>query len=359
MRSKHAREVIVASLHAVKPVAGGLLNSSGEATRTALNAYAKVAETLGETIFNATMVASPDKDTEQLTCSGSTTRNQKLMSATSGINTSRPTGIAGATTDSKHRNANFHTVKRGDTFSGIAKKLGVPLNDLKRLNPKMAGADGTFNLLFPDQKIRLPPGKSAAAETTPATTHAHAPMENGESSFIESEHPSKPLVLGSNTGAPAEIETDIPPRRALDLQREQIASKNKVASPEVETTNVTDDQARRTRHSFTAIYSRALQELFPGDSKRQQEVHNALIPPETTSTNKDFSPDLFKVATREEFEQLASAIKADAASIGQDNELALKFLNQPNTRLSATEVAKLGNDLADRLSVFGAVAAQP
>ncbi len=47
-----------------------------------------------------------------------------------------------------------YTVKSGDTLSGIARRFGVPLNQLIAMNPQIANP----NLIYPDQQIRIPNG---------------------------------------------------------------------------------------------------------------------------------------------------------------------------------------------------------
>lgn len=67
-----------------------------------------------------------------------------------------------------------HTVRRGDTLSGIANQHGVTTADLLRANPQIRNAD----LIFPGQRLNLPAVQDRpAAPVRPQTQQAQAPAQ--------------------------------------------------------------------------------------------------------------------------------------------------------------------------------------
>lgn len=74
-----------------------------------------------------------------------------LRSDPSSTTTVRTSTTATTTTAAKAKpKSRFYVVKNGDTLSAIAERVGVALEDLQRLNPKV-----TPQSLVPGQRLRL------------------------------------------------------------------------------------------------------------------------------------------------------------------------------------------------------------
>lgn len=112
--------------------------------------------------------------------------------------------------------SNSHTVQRGETLSGIAKRYGVSVDALMQSNPDIVNPD----IIYPDQKINVPKGggaRTGGAQQTAKNGRAGAGVSAGQlQQIVPGLSASKAAEVAPHlSSAMAEANINTPQRQAM------------------------------------------------------------------------------------------------------------------------------------------------